>query len=48
MKLISRSKFKFLKINDIINLELPLKYGTKYQDIFVKATLIQLVKVSEY
>ena len=24
-----RSKFKFLKINDIINLELPLKYGTK-------------------
>jgi riboflavin synthase len=26
---IFRSKFKFLKINDIINLELPLKYGTK-------------------
>ena len=26
---IVRSKFKFLKINDIINLELPLKYGTK-------------------
>ena len=24
-----RSKFKSLKINDIINLELPLKYGTK-------------------
>ena len=24
-----RSKFKFLKINDIVNLELPLKYGTK-------------------
>ena len=24
-----RSKFKFLKINDIINLELPLKYGAK-------------------
>ena len=24
-----RSKFKFLKIKDIINLELPLKYGTK-------------------
>ena len=24
-----RSKFKFLKTNDIINLELPLKYGTK-------------------
>ena len=24
-----RSKFKYLKINDIINLELPLKYGTK-------------------
>jgi len=26
---IVRSKFKFLKINDILNLELPLKYGTK-------------------
>ena len=26
---IVRSKFKFLKINDKINLELPLKYGTK-------------------
>jgi len=26
---IVRSKFKFLKINDIINLELPLKYGAK-------------------
>ena len=24
-----RSKFKFLKTNDVINLELPLKYGTK-------------------
>jgi len=26
---IVRSKFKFLKVNDILNLELPLKYGTK-------------------
>ena len=26
---IIRSKFKFLKIKDILNLELPLKYGTK-------------------
>ena len=26
---INRSKFKFLKPRDIINLELPLKYGTK-------------------
>jgi riboflavin synthase len=26
---VDRSKFKFLKIKDIINLELPLKYGTK-------------------
>ena len=26
---IKRSKFKFLKSRDIINLELPLKYGTK-------------------
>ena len=26
---IIRSKFKFLKTNDLMNLELPLKYGTK-------------------
>ena len=26
---IKRSRFKFLKVKDIINLELPLKYGTK-------------------
>ena len=26
---IERSKFKFLKINENINLELPLKYGQK-------------------
>ena len=26
---IKRSKFKYLKINDIINLELPLKYGQR-------------------
>ena len=26
---IRRSKFKFLKTNDLINLELPLKYGQK-------------------
>ena len=26
---IERSKFKFLKLKDVINLELPLKYGTK-------------------
>ena len=26
---IKRSKFKYLKINDVINLELPLKYGQK-------------------
>ena len=26
---IIRSKFRFLKINNILNLELPLKYGTK-------------------
>tara|TARA_Y100000591_G_scaffold316752_1_gene325672 strand:- start:75 stop:665 length:591 start_codon:yes stop_codon:yes gene_type:complete len=26
---VRRSKFKFLKINDIINLELPLRYGQK-------------------
>ena len=26
---VKRSKFKYLKINDVINLELPLKYGQK-------------------
>ncbi len=26
---INRSKFKYLKINEIVNLELPLKYGQK-------------------
>ena len=26
---IIRSKFRFLKVNDILNLELPLRYGTK-------------------
>ena len=26
---INRSKFKFLKLNDVLNLELPLKYGSK-------------------
>ena len=26
---VKRSKFKFLKKNDLINLELPLKYGQK-------------------
>ena len=26
---VKRSKFKYLKINDLINLELPLKYGQK-------------------
>ena len=26
---IQRSKFKYLKVNDLINLELPLKYGQK-------------------
>ena len=27
---IKRSKFRYLKLNDTINLELPLKYGKKY------------------
>ena len=26
---VQRSKFKYLKVNDVINLELPLKYGQK-------------------
>jgi len=38
---IQRSKFKFLKINDKINLELPLNLVKKYQVIFVKVTLMQ-------
>ena len=38
---IKRSKFNKLKINDILNLELPLNMGKKYQDIFVKDMLIQ-------
>ena len=42
---IVRSKFKFLKIKDKINLELPLKYGTKFQVTYVKVMLIQLVKL---
>ena len=29
---IKRSKFKFLKLRDLINLELPLKYGQKISD----------------
>ena len=41
---IQRSKFKFLKVNDKINLELPLKYGQKYLVIYVKVMLIPLEK----
>ena len=41
---IQRSKFKFLKLNDKINLELPLNMVKKYLDIFVRAMLIQLLR----
>ena len=51
---IIRSKFKFLKIKDNINLELPLKYGTKisghicqgHVDTIAKATNIKKVDKS--
>ena len=42
---IKKSKFKYIKINDKINLELPLKYGQKIQDIFVKVMLTILLKL---
>ena len=43
---IQRSKFKFLKINDKINLELPLKYGQKFQVIYARAMLTRLARYS--
>jgi len=49
-----RSKFKFLKINDKINLELPLKYGQKisghicqgHVDVFCKILSIKKIDKS--
>ena len=41
---IKRSKFKYIKINDKINLELLLNMVKKFQGIFVKDMLILLGK----
>ena len=41
-----RSKFKFLKTNDIINLELPLKYGTKISGHICQGHVDTVSKVS--
>ena len=41
-----RSKFKFLKINDILNLELPLKYGTKISGHICQGHVDTIAKVS--
>ena len=40
-----RSKFKFLKTNDIINLELPLKYGTKISGHICQGHIDTIAKV---
>ena len=41
-----RSKFKFLKTNDIINLELPLKYGTKISGHICQGHVDTIAKVA--
>jgi len=43
---IIRSKFKFLRIKDIINLELPLKYGTKISGHICQGHIDTIGKVS--
>ena len=43
---IVRSKFKFLKLDDIINLELPLKYGTKISGHICQGHVDTVGKVS--
>ena len=42
-----RSKFKFLKTNDIINLELPLKYGTKISGHICQGHVDTVAKVKK-
>ena len=44
-----RSKFKFLKTNDVLNLELPLKYGTKISSHIYKDHIntIRIVKFNK-
>jgi riboflavin synthase len=46
METIDRSKFKFLKIKDIINLELPLEYGTKISGHICQGHVDTIGKVS--
>ena len=43
---IARSKFKFLKIKDTLNLELPLKYGTKISGHICQGHVDTIAKVS--
>jgi len=42
---ISRSKFKFIKVNDIINVELPLKYGQKISGHLCQGHVDTIAKV---
>ena len=44
---IQRSKFKFLKINDQINLELPLKYGQKISGHICQGHVDTLGKIKD-
>ena len=43
---IERSKFKFLKLKDVMNLELPLKYGTKISGHICQGHVDTIGKVS--
>ncbi len=43
---IIRSKFKYLKIKDVINLELPLKYGSKISGHICQGHVDTVAKVS--
>ena len=42
---ILRSKFKFLKVNDVINVELPLKYGQKISGHLCQGHVDTIAKV---
>ena len=44
---IQRSKFKFLKLNDKINLELPLKYGQKISGHICQGHIDTVGKISD-
>ena len=45
---LNRSKFKFLKNNDVINLELPLKYGTKISGHICQGHVDTVAKVLNF